>query len=125
MCCEGKGRPDLCIRLFGQQLHAKFFQFWLLPLNSVEHFKATSFWDFPGGPGVKNPPCKAGVEVWIPGQGPKIPRDWEKLSSHTATRGPVRHSERPWSRSPPCDEGIVRQLFLREIMSNLSPSDRY
>ena len=73
----------------GQQLRAKFFQFWLLPLNSSEHFKATSFWDFPGGPGVRNSPCNAGVEVWIPGQGPKIPHAGEKLSSHMTTREPV------------------------------------
>ena len=79
----------------GQQLHAKFFQFWLLPLNSFEHFKARSFWDYPGGPGVKNPPCNAGLEVCIPGQGTKIPCPGERLSSHTATRESVHHSERP------------------------------
>ena len=29
---------------------------------------------FPGGPGIKNPPCNTRDMGLIPGQGPKIPR---------------------------------------------------
>ena len=32
-----------------------------------------SYWDFPGGPVVKNPPYNAGDVGSIPGQGTKIP----------------------------------------------------
>ena len=35
--------------------------------------KKESLWDFPGGPVVKNLPCKAGYVGLIPGQGTKIP----------------------------------------------------
>ena len=41
---------------------------------------------FPGGPMVKNSPCNAEDTSSIPGQGTKIPRDTEYLSSHTITR---------------------------------------
>ena len=45
-------------------------------------------WDFPSGPGVKNPPCNAGDMSLIPGQGPKIPHaatkwEWESESEVT------------------------------------------
>ena len=33
----------------------------------------SSPWNFPGGPGVKNPPSNAGDTGSIPGQGTKIP----------------------------------------------------
>jgi len=46
-------------------------------------------WDFPGGPGVKNPPCNAGNMGLILGPGTKIPRATEQLSLHTATTEPV------------------------------------
>ena len=41
---------------------------------------------FPGGPMVKNLPCNAEDTSSIPGQGTKIPRTAEYLSSHTVTR---------------------------------------
>ena len=44
-------------------------------------------WDFPSGPGVKNPPCNAGDMSLIPGQGPKIPHAARQLSPGAATTG--------------------------------------
>ena len=41
---------------------------------------------FPGGPMVKNLPCNVEDTSSIPGQGTKIPRTAEYLSSHTVTR---------------------------------------
>ena len=35
--------------------------------------KLKKTWDFPGGPGVKNPPSNAGDTGSIPGRGTKIP----------------------------------------------------
>ena len=37
-------------------------------------------WDFPGGPGVKNPPSNAGDVGSIPGGGTKIPHAGGQLS---------------------------------------------
>ena len=48
--------------------------------------------DFPGGPVVKKPPCNAGGEGSIPGQGTKIPHAAGHLSPHTTTAEPTRHS---------------------------------
>ena len=58
--------------------------------------------DFPGGPGVKNPPSNAGDAGSIPGRGTKIPHAVEQLSPRAATtepallnqreRKPVRHN---------------------------------
>ena len=45
-------------------------------------------WDFPGGPVVKNLPCKAGDMGSIPGWGTKIP--------HAATK-PAHHDH--WARA--------------------------
>ena len=43
-------------------------------------------WDFPGGPVVKNPPCKVGDAGSIPGQGTKISHAMGQLSVYaTAT----------------------------------------
>ena len=49
------------------------------------HLKNYKFWDFPGGPVVKNPPSNAGDAGSIPGQGPKIPHAAGQLSPHTTT----------------------------------------
>ena len=49
------------------------------------------FWDFPGGPVVKNPPSNAGDVGLIPGQGTKIPHATGQLSPRTTTTEPTRH----------------------------------
>ena len=38
------------------------------------------YWDFPGGPVIKNLPCNAGDAGSIPGWGTKIPHVVEQLS---------------------------------------------
>ena len=48
--------------------------------------------DFPGGPGMKNPPCKAGDVGSIPVWGAKIPHAAEQLSLSPTTSEPPRHS---------------------------------
>ena len=45
--------------------------------------------DFPGGPGVKNPPCNAGDAGSIPGPGTKIPQAAGQLNLSTTTTEPV------------------------------------
>ena len=60
------------------------------------------YWDFPGGPVVKNPPSNAGDTGSIPGwgtisivgRGTKIPHATGRLSPHTTTREPARCNER-------------------------------
>ena len=51
--------------------------------------KISSIWDFPGGSLVKNLPCNAGDSGPIPGQGTKIPRVLEKLSSCATMTEPM------------------------------------
>ena len=41
--------------------------------------------DFPGGPGVKNPPCNARDVGLITGWRAKVPHRVEQLTLHTAT----------------------------------------
>ena len=41
--------------------------------------------DFPGGPMVRNPPCRAGEAGSVPGLGTKIPCAVEWLRLHAAT----------------------------------------
>ena len=47
---------------------------------SGTEYKLEHTWDFPGGPVVKNPPCKVGDAGSIPGQGTKIPHVVGQLS---------------------------------------------
>ena len=47
------------------------------------------YWDFPGGPVVKNPPSSAGNAGLIPGQGTKIPHAAGQLSPCATTREPA------------------------------------
>ena len=51
--------------------------------------------DFPGGPVVKNLPCKAGDTGSIPGWGTKIPHAEEQLTPHATTRESVSPKEDP------------------------------
>ena len=44
------------------------------------------FWDFPGGPVVKNPPCNVRVVGLISGQGTKIPYAGQQLNLRAATK---------------------------------------
>ena len=53
-----------------------------------------NYWDFPGGPVVKNPPSNAGDAGTIPGRGTKIPHAMRQLSLHAATTEPVRSGAR-------------------------------
>ena len=48
------------------------------------------FWDFPGGPVVKNLSCNAGDSGSIPGRGDEVLHATGQLSLHTATTEPVR-----------------------------------
>ena len=50
------------------------------------------YWDFPGGPVVKNPPSGAGKAGLIPDQGTKIPYATGQLSLCAAITEPVRHN---------------------------------
>ena len=45
--------------------------------------------DFPGGPGVKNPPSNAGTVGSIPGQGTKIPYAAGQLNLPATTTEPT------------------------------------
>ena len=56
-------------------------------LNPRRNFALRNFiyWDFPGGPVVKNPSCNARDAGLIPGQGTKIPHAAGQLSLHAAT----------------------------------------
>ena len=49
------------------------------------------FWDFPGGPVVKNPPSNAGDVGSIPGRRTKIPHAAEQLSPRASTREKPEH----------------------------------
>ena len=51
--------------------------------------------DFPGGPVVKNLPCKAGDTGSIPGWGSKIPHAEEQLSPCATNRESVSPKEDP------------------------------
>ena len=55
-----------------------------------KNIKKRMYWDFPGGPVVRNPPCNAGDTGSIPGRGTKIPHAARQLSSRTSTREPTQ-----------------------------------
>ena len=52
--------------------------------------RMNNFWDFPGRPVVKNPPCNAGDSGLIPGQGTKVTHATGQLSLHALE--PARHN---------------------------------
>ena len=62
----------------------------------------SSYWDFPGGPVVKNLPSNTGDEVSIPGRGTKIPHAVGQLSLRATTR-----------EKPACLNERSRMLHLR------------
>ena len=43
------------------------------------------YWDFPGGPVLKNPPSNAGATGSIPGRGTKISHAVGQISPHATT----------------------------------------
>ena len=55
-------------------------------------FKYSVFWDFPGGPVVKNPPSNAGDTGSIHSQGTKNPRAAGQLSPSASTTEPAHHN---------------------------------
>ena len=55
------------IKKKNQQQHS------LMILATMLRKKNLILWDFPGGPVVENPPCKAGDMSLIPGRGSDIP----------------------------------------------------
>ena len=60
--------------------------------------------DFPDGPVVKNPPCKAGNMGSIPSWGTKIPHAEEQLSQLAATTVPTcLHHKSSLCAQDPCD----------------------
>ena len=52
------------------------------------------YWDFPGGPVVKNLPSNAGDVGSIPVRGNKITNAVGQLSLHAANTEPTRHNHR-------------------------------
>ena len=70
-------------------------------------------WDFPGGPGVKNPPSNAGDVGSTPGRGTKIPHATGQLSLRATTTELARLNERahvPQTTEPTCSGARVPQL---------------
>ena len=57
-------------------------------------FKIVMWWDFPGGPVVKNPPSNSGDAGSNPGRGTKIPHSTGQLSPHVATTENMSHNYR-------------------------------
>ena len=76
--------------------------------------------DFPGGPGVKNPPCNAGYVGLTPGWGTKISHATKQLSPHTATTEPVHLNKRSYVMQlrPDATKEI---LFLNPYLMILKP----
>ena len=60
------------------------------------------FWDFPGGPVVKNLSCYAGDFSLIPGRGTKIPHAAGQLSPCDTTREPDCCNYRAHALWSPC-----------------------
>ena len=58
----------------------------------IKLYTLNMFWDFRGGPVVKNPPSSTGDMGSIPGQGAKIPHAAGQLRPHAATTEPARNS---------------------------------
>ena len=57
--------------------------------TSGKYYQNWIYRDFPGGPGVKNPPSNAGDTGSIPGQETKIPHATGQLSLCATTRDPM------------------------------------
>ena len=57
-------------------------------------------WDFPGGPGVKNPPASVGDVGFVPGLGIKISCAMGQLNLHMATIEPARYGAYTSQRRP-------------------------
>ena len=72
--------------------------------------------DFPGGPGVKNPPSSAGDVGSIPGRGTRIPHATRQLNPQASTR------EKPVQLRP---DGAKNRCFLKKKkkMANIRHSD--
>ena len=63
---------------------------YILKENETLSIRRILFWDFPGGPVVKNLHCNSGGVGSIPGQGTKVPHTEKQLSSHNATTEPTQ-----------------------------------
>ena len=60
----------------------------------IKKKKKEAYWDFPGGPVVKNPSCNAGDAGSIPGRGTKIPHAVGQLSLCASPREkPVHYNK--------------------------------
>ena len=71
----------------------QFDSFHLNYMSSIETvIQKRKFWDFPGGPVVKNPPYNAGDAGLIPGLGTKILHAAGQLSPCATTTELVRLS---------------------------------
>ena len=64
-----------------------------MSLNIGEAFKMFWWWDFPGGPVVKDPPCSAGDAGSVPGWRTKMPHTAEQVSPPAMTRGSALQSK--------------------------------
>ena len=76
-------------------------------------FSELYWWDFPGGPVVKNLPSNAGGACSIPGQGTKIPHAAEQLSPCATTTELLHLNERaciPQTTEPMLPGAHVPQL---------------
>ena len=86
--------------------------FFFLDAHKIVHLK-NWWWDFPGGPLVKNLPSNAGEVGSIPGWGTKIPYAAGELSLHTTTTEFAHLSERarvPQTTDSKCSGPHASQL---------------
>ena len=85
LCCTPGADPALQIN--STPIFKIFFK-----INKNCKTKRRGWWDFPGGPEVKNPPCSGGDTGLIPGLGTKISHAVEELSLHATTTELLGHN---------------------------------
>ena len=79
--------------------------------------KLIVYWDFPGGPVVKNMPSNAGERGLIPGWGTKIPHAARQLSPNATTTELANFNERvhmPLQTTEPTRPGACVPQLKRE-----------
>ena len=74
--------------------------------------------DFPDGPVVKNPPCKAGDMGSIPGWGTKMPHAEEQLSQLAASSVPMcLHHKSSLCAQDPHDATKTQRSQINKVMN--------
>ena len=79
----------------------------------VHNTKEGNWWNFPGGPVVKNPPSNSGDTGSIPSWGTKIPHAAGQLSPRATTIDLMRLNKRahvPQTTEPTCSGACMPQL---------------